>query len=255
MQIVVIGRHWAGERSKMARYFGLVPAAGVGSRFGGELPKQYQDVAGTPLIAHSIAALLAEARIEAVFVVLSAHDERFARISWRADADRVVPLYCGGESRMTSVYNGLIGCADAIDLDDWVLVHDAVRPCLAAADLRRLIDAIDDAEVGGLLAVPVADTLKSDDGEGRVARTVERAALWRALTPQMFRYGTLLNALGAGRSQDPTITDEASAVERLGRRPRLIPGSGTNLKVTRPEDIAMVAAWLRAHRSSHCTES
>jgi len=233
----------------MARYFGLVPAAGFGRRFGGELPKQYQAVAGAPIITHAIAALLADARVESVFVVLSADDDRFARITWGARADRIIPLYCGGETRMASVYNGLIGCADAIDLDDWLLVHDAVRPCLAATDLARLMESIDDEGVGGLLAARVADTLKHDDGEGRVGRTIERTALWRALTPQMFRYGTLLRALGEGRAQDPSITDEASAVERLGMRPLLVAGAGTNIKVTLPEDIEFVSAWLRVQES------
>ncbi len=231
----------------MARYFGLVPAAGFGQRFGGELPKQYQTVAGAPIIAHAIGALLADARVESVFVVLSAGDDRFARIAWNADADRIIPLYCGGDTRMASVYNGLIGCAGAIDFDDWLLVHDAVRPCLAAVDLARLMDSIDDTEIGGLLAARVADTLKHDDGNRRVARTIERTALWRALTPQMFRYGTLLRALAGGHAQDSSITDEASAVERLGMHPRLVQGSGQNIKVTLPEDLAVVATWLHAN--------
>ncbi len=234
----------------MARYYGLVPAAGFGRRYGGVLPKQYLEIAGSPLIAHAIRGLLADVRVERVFVVLSADDHYFSRISWSLEADRVVPLYCGGESRTTSVYNGLIGCADAIDLDDWVLVHDAARPCLAAADVGRLIDALADSAVGGLLAARVTDTLKSDDGDGHVARTIDRSSLWRALTPQMFRYGTLLQALGAGHALDSTITDEASAVERLGLHPRLVPGAGTNIKVTHPEDLMLVSAWMRQHKSS-----
>jgi 2-C-methyl-D-erythritol 4-phosphate cytidylyltransferase len=228
----------------MERYFGLVPAAGSGRRLGGALRKQYLEVGGAPLIAHAIRALLADRRIDCVFVVLSADDERFKQIEWADDARRVVPLYCGGETRTISVYNGLVAAADAIDLDDWVLVHDAARPCLAPTDVANLIDAMSATEIGGLLASPVADTLKEDKGDGRVTRTVDRSSLWRALTPQMFRYGTLLHALGGGRAQDASITDEASAVERLGFHPRLIAGMSTNIKVTLPEDLALVAAWL-----------
>lgn len=234
----------------MARYYGLVPAAGFGRRFGSELPKQYLEIAGSPLIAHAIRGLLADTRVERIFVILSADDHHFGRIAWQLEADRVVPLYCGGESRTTSVYNGLIGCADAIHLDDWVLVHDAARPCLTAADVTRLIDALGDSAVGGLLAARLTDTLKIDDGDGRVARTVDRSSVWRALTPQMFRYGTLLHALGAGQALDTTITDEASAVERLGLHPLLVPGAGTNIKVTHPEDLTMVSAWMGQHGSS-----
>ncbi len=229
----------------MERYVGLVPAAGSGRRLGGELPKQYLEVGGSPLIAHAIRALLAEPRIDCVFVVLSNDDERFKRIEWGAATGRVVPLYCGGETRSISVYNGLVACADALDLNDWMLVHDAARPCLAPSDVARLIDAMTATEIGGLLAAPVADTLKQDDGDGRVARTVDRSSLWRALTPQMFRYGTLLQALGGGRAQDAAMTDEASAVERLGFHPRLIAGMSSNIKVTLQEDLALVAAWMQ----------
>ena len=228
----------------MERYFGLVPAAGSGRRLGGELPKQYLNVGGAPLIVHAIRALLAEARIDSVFVVLGAEDSRFKQIDWGDVTQRVVPLYCGGETRTISVYNGLVACADVVDLDDWMLVHDAARPCLTPGDVARLMDAMTATEIGGLLAAPVADTLKEDNGDGRVARTIDRSSLWRALTPQMFRYGTLLQALGGGHAQNAAITDEASAVERLGFHPRLIAGMGTNIKVTLQEDLALVAAWM-----------
>jgi len=229
-------------------YFALVPAAGAGSRFGAPRPKQYLDLAGRPLIAHAIAALLADPRIERVFVVLSPGDEEFGGIDFGALAGRIAPLYCGGVSRAASVANGLVAIGDVVDLDDWVLVHDAARPCVPAADVARLIDTLADDPVGGLLAVPVADTLKRAGADGHVDDTVDRGGLWRALTPQMFRYGTLMRAMGEGLMAGPVVTDEASAVERLGLRPRLIAGSAANLKVTLPEDLVVAARLLGSGR-------
>lgn len=222
------------------RCFGLIPAAGSGARFGGELPKQYAQIHCRPLLWFAVGALLADARIESVFVVLAPGDAEFRRHDWSEFGDRVAPLYCGGATRADSVRNGLIAASDAIDLDDWVLVHDAARPCLRRADLARLIDTLSDDAVGGILAAPLADTLKRADAERRVSSTEPREGLWRAQTPQMFRLGTLLRALDAARD----VTDEAAAIEALGLRPKLVPGSAANLKVTFPEDVAAAAALL-----------
>jgi 2-C-methyl-D-erythritol 4-phosphate cytidylyltransferase len=227
-----------------ARCVGLIPAAGQGARLGGETPKQYLDLAGRPMLAHAAAALLAHPAVDLAFVVLAPDDERWATHDWSAYGDRLAPLWCGGATRRDSVLNGLIAMANVVDPEDWVLVHDAARPCLAREDLGRLIEAVRDDDVGGILAMPLADTLKRADGADRIAATEPRAGLWLAQTPQMFRHGTLLRAIG-GASH---VTDEASAVEAIGLRPRLVPGSVRTLKVTFPGDAAMAEQLLRGTR-------
>lgn len=226
------------------RLYGLVPAAGQGMRLGAEAPKQYLPLAGEPLLAHAVRALLAHADIETVFVVLAPEDERYADGQWWAGEERVAPLYCGGASRRDSVFNGLVALRQVIDPDDWVLVHDAARPCLRQAELARLIESVRDDEVGGILAMPVADTLKRADAGQRIAATEPREQLWSAQTPQMFRYGTLLRAL----DQMPDASDESSAVEALGLRPRLVAGSACNLKVTYPGDVAVAESMLKGNQ-------
>jgi 2-C-methyl-D-erythritol 4-phosphate cytidylyltransferase len=223
-----------------ARRYGLIPAAGQGARLGGETPKQYLELSGEPMLAHAVRALLASPLIEVAFVVLSADDERYATHDWSAFGDRIAPLWCGGATRRDSVLNGLVAMANVVNPDDWVLVHDAARPCLARADVERLIEAVGEDESGGLLAVPLADTLKRADEDGRVAATEPREGLWLAQTPQMFRHGTLLRALGGVAH----ATDEATAVEALGLKPKLVPGSVRNLKVTYTGDLPIAAALL-----------
>jgi 2-C-methyl-D-erythritol 4-phosphate cytidylyltransferase len=225
-----------------ARLVGLIPAAGRGARLGAEAPKQYLEIRGRPLLAHAASALLAIADVALAFVVLAPDDERFAALDWTAFGDRLAPLWCGGPTRRDSVMNGLVAMANVVDPDDWVLVHDAARPCLGRDDLSRLVDAVRGDAVGGILALPLADTLKRDDGTDRVSRTEPREHLWLAQTPQMFRHGTLLRALAGGGP----VTDEAAAVEALGLRPRLVPGSARNLKVTYPGDLPIAAALLGA---------
>jgi 2-C-methyl-D-erythritol 4-phosphate cytidylyltransferase len=229
-----------------ARLVGLIPAAGQGARFGGETPKQYLEIGGWPLLAHTLRGLLAFERVERAFVVLSPDDERFSNYDWSAFgahlAERVAPLWCGGATRRDSVLNGLVAMSNVVDPDDWVLVHDAARPCLRREDVARLVAAVESGGDGGILAVPLADTLKRADAEGRIARTEPREGLWLAQTPQMFRVGTLMHALGAAGA----VTDEASAIEAIGLRPRLVQGSPRNVKVTYPGDVAIAAAFLGA---------
>jgi len=223
-----------------ARRYGLIPAAGQGARLGGGTPKQYLDLRGEPMLAHAARALLAHPSIEVAFVVLSPDDERYATYDWTAFGDRIAPLWCGGATRRDSVLNGLVAMANVVDPDDWVLVHDAARPCLARADVERLIAAVGEDDNGGILAVPLADTLKRADDDERIAATEPRERLWLAQTPQMFRHGTLLRALGGAA----VVTDEAAAVEALGIRPKLVPGSLRNVKVTYSGDLAIAAALL-----------
>lgn len=217
------------------RYFALVPAAGSGSRFGAERLKQYLPLAGKPLIAHTLRALCAVEEIERVFVVLSADDVEWATHDWSFLGARVVPLICGDDTRALSVVNGLRAMAGEVAENDWVLVHDAARPCISPPQINRLICELEDDEVGGLLAIPLADTLKRADQEGRIRETVPRETLWRAQTPQMFRYGVLRNALASASE----VTDEAGAVEAAGLKPKLVQGDLTNLKVTWPMDLQM----------------
>src|SRR5690349_18258239 len=179
----------------MPQYIALVPAAGSGARMDAGIPKQYLELAGRPLLYHAVQQLASDRRIERILVVLAPGDHQFAAIDWGDLVDRIETLYCGGAERFASVYNGLLAARDGIDGDDWVLVHDAARPCLSAAALNRLIEEVGEDETGGLLALPVADTLKRAGGEDRIEATVSRESLWRAQTPQMFRYGLLVEAL------------------------------------------------------------
>jgi 2-C-methyl-D-erythritol 4-phosphate cytidylyltransferase len=224
-----------------ARYFGLIPAAGSGSRFGGELPKQYQPLFGRALLAYSVDALANETPMSRVYVVHAKDDRRCAHVA--GASGRVVALACGGISRAESVRNGLAALRGELRDDDWLLVHDAARPCLPKDALRRLMRELASDETGGLLAIPVADTLKRADQESRVTTTEPRDGLWQAQTPQMFRFGVLWDAYKANRALE--CTDEAQAVERLGFRPKLVLGSSANIKVTFPADMALAAAILR----------
>ncbi|MDR3323008.1 MAG: 2-C-methyl-D-erythritol 4-phosphate cytidylyltransferase [Zoogloeaceae bacterium] len=233
----------------MTHYYALVPAAGSGSRFGEETPKQYLSLLGVPLIWHALSTLCAHPRIERVWVVLSPTDYYWQRPEWQelwlALGPKLEVAHCGGETRADSVVQGLAAAATAIAPDDWVLIHDAARPCLSSQMLDRLIETLAEDPVGGLLAMPLADTLKRADDAGRVAATLPRAGLWQAQTPQMFRYGLLQSALAAR----PDVTDEASAVETAGFAPRLVESAATNLKVTYPADLRLAEWILRGRRA------
>ena len=223
------------------RAVALVPAAGVGSRMGAAVPKQYLNLAGQPVVAHAVAALARHPAIRAVHVVISADDGWWDEFDW-ADLGAALHVHrCGGATRAESVANGLAAMRAGVADADWVLVHDAARPCLAPAMLDALFAALAGDAVGGLLAVPVADTLKRADAAGRVAATVPRAGLWQAQTPQMFRYALLTRALAQA---DESVTDEASAIERLGLAPKLVEADSRNLKITYPRDLALAQAIL-----------
>lgn len=237
------------------RYVALIPAAGSGSRFGGDMPKQYRLLLGVPLIRHTLAALLGDRRIDMIVVVLAPDDEYWTDACLPDEGtDRIRIVRDGGTTRADSVMNGINWLRHNLHVKDkdWVLVHDAARPCLLSSQVSNLVSSLSDEPVGGLLAIPLADTLKRADEEGLVVATIDRKQLWQAQTPQMFRVGHLHAALS-----DPDlsgITDEASAIERFGHHPRLIPGSLTNLKVTYTEDLDLaemiLAAQQRQNRSN-----
>ena len=222
------------------RYIALIPAAGVGARMAADGPKQYMALAGKPMLRHTIEAFLSSDRIAHTFVVVSPDD---------GVIDSVIPdggvtvLRCGGASRLESVRNGLQALAGQLREDDWVLVHDAARPGLNQELIARLIDGVGDDPAGGLLALPVVDTVKRASAEG--VNTVSRQGLWLAQTPQMFRYRLLGDALAAAQDAS-AITDDASAVEAMGFSPKLVEGHPRNLKVTLPSDIRIAEMWLAA---------
>lgn len=207
---------------------------------GGMIPKQYLPLIGVPMIRYALTTLCAVPVIERVFVVLSPDDTAWHRYDW-SDLPKVTVLFCGGATRAHSVVNGLSAVADQVDAQDWMLVHDAARACLTVAQVERLIDEVGDEEVGGLLAVPVADTLKQANTDGRVQATVSREGLWQAQTPQMFRYAPLLEALNLV----PSVTDEAGAMEAKGYSPKLVAGDASNLKITWPSDLKLAENILK----------
>ena len=238
-------------------YFALLPAAGSGSRMGGDdrarIPKQYLPLAGHPLIYHALATLCSLSRIKRVFVVLSPEDSDWSRHDWTSLGGKLAPLFCGGGTRAESVRNGLRAITAQVEAHDWVLVHDAARPCLAPWHVDALIDTVAEDEVGGILAVPAADTLKHADGAARIDATLPRSAVWQAQTPQMFRYANLRRALESHVNLDG-ITDEAGAMEALGFRPKLVAADVTNLKVTYPLDL-LLAGWILQHRKEREDEA
>jgi 2-C-methyl-D-erythritol 4-phosphate cytidylyltransferase len=224
-------------------YWLVMPAAGVGRRFGTDRPKQYAPLCGRAVIEWALAPFLTDPRCVGAVVAL-AEDDPY----WRAIAPPNVFVAAGGLERSHSVRNGLGALADRANRDDWVLVHDAARPCLPREDLDRLLADLANHPVGGLLATPAADTLKCADASRNVEQTVDRAGLWRALTPQMFRYGRLCEALDRAHAAGRMPTDEAQAIEWLGDSPKLIEGAPANLKITSAADLAIAAALLKESR-------
>ncbi|HRN62196.1 MAG TPA: 2-C-methyl-D-erythritol 4-phosphate cytidylyltransferase [Luteimonas sp.] len=214
----------------------IVPAAGRGTRFGGERPKQYVEVAGVPLIAHTLQALLSHPGVCGAVVVLSADDPHWP--GWREIAGKPVLACDGGESRADSVLAGLQALPDSVRADEFVLVHDAARPNLDHADLGALFERGRNDPVGAILAAPVRDTLKRAGDDGGIDRTEPRERLWRALTPQLFRRLQLTRALESAREAGVAVTDEAMAMERQGMRPLLVEGSEENFKITTASDLA-----------------
>ncbi len=227
-------------------YWLIVPAAGVGRRFGEQVPKQYVPLHGRTLLEWSLAPFRADTRCAGIVVALAASDPHWPAIAAKMQNITVAP---GGAERSHSVRNALAALEGKVEPTDWVLVHDAARPCLPTADLNRLIERLESHSVGGLLAAPASDTLKATGDDMQVVRTVDRSGMWRALTPQMFRYARLCQALDAARAAGRLPTDESQAIEWLGDRPQIVAGSAANLKVTSPEDLLVASALLQETRS------
>ncbi|MCY7387268.1 MAG: 2-C-methyl-D-erythritol 4-phosphate cytidylyltransferase [Burkholderiales bacterium] len=228
-----------------SKIIALVPAAGTGTRFGDALPKQYLDIDGHPLLFHTLKALSRVSRIDGIAVVLSPDDSHWQRYlaDWALLGGKLSTEMVGGNSRGETIANGLhaIATRAGISANDWVMVHDAARPCIRPELIEQFIDELESDPIGGLLALPLADTIKHDDGNLRVKKTVPREGLWRAQTPQMFRFGLLRDAL----ARCPTATDEAQAIESLGHQPKLVMGDSGNLKVTYAQDLKLARMLLR----------
>ena len=226
----------------MPRFHVIIPAAGSGSRMGAEAPKQYLRLNGKSLIQHVIKVFDQATKINSIHIVLSEGDTHW-RSTYLNLSGKAQVHHCGGETRAMSVLNGLHAIASQVDEDDWILVHDAARPGLSNILLSQLINSLENDAVGGLLALPLADTLKRADSKQCVAATLPRTDLWQAQTPQMFRYGTLKTALTDFKG---AATDEAEAIEAMGLKPKLVNGELRNLKVTYPQDLAVLSALLNS---------
>ena len=226
----------------------ILPAAGSGRRMGLNTPKQYLDLNGVPVIVHSLQKLASIPAIRKIVVVLHPDDTYFSTLKL-SNFEEIITTQ-GGSERFQSVLNGLLHLTGIAGEDDWVLVHDAVRPCVRAADIQLLIDQLAHHSVGGLLGFPVVDTLKQVNDRDEVEHTVDRSRYWQAQTPQMFRYGLLVKALRELIVQSLEVTDEAGAIERLGLRPQMVIGHSDNIKITHAADLSMAGNILAAQAST-----
>jgi 2-C-methyl-D-erythritol 4-phosphate cytidylyltransferase len=227
----------------MQTFTAVVPAAGRGSRMQANKPKQYLSLGDKTIIEHTLSRLLAHPQIGKVVVVISEDDHYFSSLPIASHPQIEVTI--GGPERAISVLNGL-ACVET----DWVLVHDAARPCITTADLDTLFSVATESDDGAILAVPVKDTMKRADAQNCIEQTVERGHLWHALTPQMFPTQPLADAIDAGLSQSIVLTDDASAMELAGFKPRLVTGRADNIKVTQPEDLALAGFILQQQELS-----
>jgi len=222
------------------KFWAVVPAAGVGKRMNADRPKQYLELAGKTVLEHTLSRLLQANIFTAVAVAISEEDPYWPDLTI-ASHEKIITAK-GGKERADSVLSGLHAISDQAADDDWVLVHDAARPCITTADIHYLIDSLVDDEVGGILAVASADTLKNVNAN-HILGTLDRSHIWRALTPQMFRYDHLKTALEQAVG-NPAITDEASALELQGVQPKIVEGRPDNIKITRPEDLALAQFFM-----------
>lgn len=227
--------------SSSTPFYIVIPAAGIGSRFGAAVPKQYSDLGSEMLASHTLRTLLACTGLQRLVVVLHPNDTWFASLPEASDAR--IEVVEGGTERVDSVLNGLQHL-DGIAADSWVLVHDMARPCIQADWVEKLLVALLDHPTGGILALPVNDTVKRANDELEVVQTLDRSRLWLAQTPQMFRYSLLKQALTEGLKRGLPITDEASAMEAAGHTVALIEGDARNIKVTRPDDLLLAALYM-----------
>jgi len=234
------------ELTRQARVHVLIPAAGRGKRYGGDVLKQYLPICGKAVMAHSIRAFQFHPLISGITVILAKDDKLFE--SAVGHLAKVVETVTGGDTRAESVRNGLEFVADKYPAVDWVLIHDAARPCLSPELLDQLLEVGMQSDDGAILATPVADTLKRAGDANQIIETVDRCDLWAAQTPQLFRLHALIKAIDAAHAEGVELTDEASAMEFVGGKPKLVVGSSVNIKITHPGDMAIAEAWLGCNR-------
>lgn len=224
------------------RYWSIVPAAGKGTRMGVDLPKQYLTLNNKTVIEHTLNRLLSLSQLEQIVVALSPNDDEFQMLSI-AKHPRIL-ITEGGKERCHSVLNGLNAISGQANTNDWVLVHDAARPCIRTSDIEKLIQQLEQHHVGGILGYPVRDTMKRTNKQNAIIDTVEREGLWHALTPQMFRYDLLKKSLDAAIKEAKLVTDEASAIELTGLHPVMVEGAQDNIKITRQADLRLAELIL-----------
>ena len=227
---------------RQVQYWAVIPAAGIGSRMQADIPKQYLRIKGRFILEHTLEVFCSHPMIAGVVVVLAANDDNWRSLPGIGHAK--VMTAPGGAERFNSVLNGLRYLHQHADNDDWVLVHDAVRPCLTHADIDHLVERLREHPVGGLLALPVRDTMKRANATGEVVETVSRSGLWHALTPQMFKLAMLERAIERAISESTLITDEAQAMELCGYRPQLVQGRAENIKITQRGDLPLAELFL-----------
>lgn len=226
--------------------FAIIPAAGIGKRMGSSLPKQYAELAGKPVLQHTIERLRETQLFDAIVLAAQPNDGRAQAIASLFDN---IILASGGAERVLTVRNALSELSDRAQPDDWVYIHDAARPCVRPDDILKLHQAILQDPIGGILALPMRDTVKQAQ-DHRSIKTVDRSALWQALTPQAFRYGVLVEAINQAIAQKLPVTDDASALEFMGHAPLLIEGASDNLKITYPQDMLLAETILQAQELS-----
>jgi len=225
------------------RIWAVIPAAGVGKRFSSDIPKQYVPLSGIPVLLHSINKLLKFDGFEEILVALNPADTFWQKLNFTHPKVKTIH---GGFERCNSVNSALEDLSDRAENADWVLVHDAVRPCISDSDLKKITDIVHDEDVGGLLACPILDTIKEVDENLDVQKTIPREKLWSAMTPQIFRYELLKQALEAALLTGGFVTDEASAIESIGLTPRIVQGDKTNIKVTHSTDMVLAESIINA---------
>ena len=228
-------------------YFAIIPAAGIGHRMGASIPKQYLPLAGKTIIEHTLYCLLNSDRIRAVIIVLNQNDNFWPRLNF---GHTKLMTAMGGKERCHSVLNGLHALTGLANANDWVLVHDAVRPCLQPSEINYFIQTIADDPIGGLLGIPAQDTIKQVDNNQCVIKTLDRSQLWQAQTPQMFRYAKLQASLEAAIKSNQLPTDEAAAIELTGANLRLVEGQKSNIKITLKEDLTLAECILASKLKS-----
>ncbi len=232
-----------------ANYWAIIPAAGIGKRMGSDIPKQYLSLHDRTIIEHTLQRLSQIDLLKGIVVAIAEGDPWWPELS--IEISKPLKVVKGGAERCHTVQNALQALRGECTADDWVLVHDAARPCVRTGDIRLLINTLSQHDVGGLLGMPVRDTMKRADEKNRITQTVERNGLWHALTPQMFRYGVLSHALDKALADQFLVTDEASAMEHAGYTPLMVEGHGDNIKITRPEDLTLAGFYLQNQQEQY----